>query len=283
MDIDDEVVSRIPIRFSNALSPKLHIHQFPLLTRPLQVPPSAAASGKRITARLKPGVRRLEIHVPSDTRPEVWNSDRGRELGAARVDDDREKNQESKGKGREGDEPRLNQVRMRSEQIQQKGAHMLGIVREGQLHLHPISETHQLRPTLTYLDVFSRKNKKSRGGGSDSDSDDGPPPDPDEPAPPPAPQKEKKPSGEAREVQVTARKSEDKGGLQQIQGGPSAARREMLIAIRSEEDESWQDLEFCDVTTVESETTFEGIFSQSDDVLETKTDVTAFLKDISGL
>ncbi|KAJ6604448.1 DNA-directed RNA polymerase III subunit Rpc5, partial [Mycena vulgaris] len=284
MDLDDEVVSRIPIRFSNALSPKIQIHQFPLLTRPLQAPPSAAASGKRITARIKPDVRRLEVHVPSDTRAEVWNSDRGRELGAARLDDDREKNQESKGKGREGDEPRLNEVRMRSEQIDQKGFHMLGIVRDGQLHLHPISETHQLRPTLTYLDILSRKSKRSRaGGGSDSDSDDGPPPDPDEPAPAPAPKKEKKASGEAREVQVTARKSEDKGGIQPVQGGLSTARREMLIAIRAEEDESWQDLEFCDVTSAESEETFEGIFSQSEDVLESKTDVTAFLKDIAGL
>ncbi|KAJ7900130.1 Sin-like protein conserved region-domain-containing protein [Mycena olivaceomarginata] len=264
--------------------PKSKFTSFLLLTRPLQVPPSAAASGKRITARLKPTVQRLEIHIPADTRAEVWNTDRGRELGAARIDDDREKNQESKGKEREGQEPRLSEVRMRSEQIQQKGAHMLGIVRDGQLHLHPISETHQLRPTLTYLDILSRKSKRSRaGGGSDSDSDDGPPPDPDEPAPAPAPKKEKKASGEAREVQVTARKSEDKGGLQQIQNGTSAARREMLIAIRSEEDESWQDLEFHDVTTVESETTFEGIFSQSGDILETKTDVTAFLKDISGL
>ncbi|KAJ6509326.1 DNA-directed RNA polymerase III subunit Rpc5 [Mycena vitilis] len=284
MDIDDEIVSRIPIRFSNALSPKIHIHQFPLLTRTLQAPPSAAASGKRITARIKPNVHRLEIHVPSDTRAEVWNNDRGRDLGAARVDDDREKNQESKGKGKEGQEPRLNEVRMRSEQIQQKGAHMLGIVRDGQLHLHPISETHQLRPTLTYLDILSRKSKRRGGGGSDSDSDDGPPPDPDEPTPqaPPPPKKEKKASGEAREVQVTARKTEDKGGIQAV-GGLSTARRDMLIAIRAEEDEGWEDLEFCDVTTGESETTFEGIFSQSDDVLETKTDVTAFLKDISGL
>ncbi|KAJ7431820.1 DNA-directed RNA polymerase III subunit Rpc5 [Mycena galericulata] len=284
VDRDDELVSSIPIRFSNALSPKIQIHQFPLLTRPLQVPPSAAASGKRITARIKPDVHRLEVHVPSDTRAEVWNSDRGQELGAARLDDDREKNQESKGKGREGDEPRLNEVRMRSEQIQQKGSHMLGIVRDGQLHLHPISETHQLRPTLTYLDILSRKNKRSRGGGgSDSDSDDGPPPDPDEPAPAPAPKKEKKPSGDAREVQVTARKSEDKGGIQPLQGGLSTARREMLIAIRAEEDEAWQDLEFCDVTTVESEETFVGIFSRSEYVLESKTDMTAFLKDITGL
>ncbi|KAJ7630735.1 DNA-directed RNA polymerase III subunit Rpc5 [Roridomyces roridus] len=280
MDLDDELVTSIPIRFSNALSPTIQIHQFPLLTRPLQAPPSAAASGKRITARIKPDVRRLEIHVPSDTRSEVWNNDRGRELGAARVDDDREKNQEIKSK-HENDEPRLNEVRMRSEQIQQKGSHMLGIVRDGQLHLHPISETHQLRPTLTYLDILSRK-KRSRGVGSDSDSDDGPPPDPDDPVPAaPAPKKEKKSSGEAREVQVTARRAEDKG--LQAAGGLSVARREMLIAIRAEEDEEWQDLEFCDVTTGESEETFERIFSTNEEVLESKTDVTAFLKDIAGL
>ncbi|KAK7064395.1 Sin-like protein conserved region-domain-containing protein [Favolaschia claudopus] len=294
MDIDDEIVSRIPIRFSDSLSPKIHIHQFPLLTRPLQVPPSAAASGKRITARVKPAVQRLEVHVPSDTRTEVWNSERGKDLGTARVEDDREKNQELKNKGRENEEPRLSEVRMRSEQIQQQGAHMLGIVRDGQLHLHPISETHQLRPTLTYLDILSRKNKRSRGGGSDSDSDDGPPPDPDEPAPPPVSKKEKKPAGEAREVQVTARKADDKAGVPQIQGGVSVARREMLAAIHAEEDASWQDLDFYDVTVrstqfnaytflLTSATTFEGIFSQSDVILETRTDVTTFLKDISGL
>src|ERR1700730_8246464 len=53
----------------------------------------------------------------------------------------------------------------------------------GQLHLHPISETHPLRPTLTYLDALSRKSRRRFGVGSGSDSDDGPPPDPDEPAP----------------------------------------------------------------------------------------------------
>lgn len=119
----------------------------------------------------------------------------------------------------------------------------------GQLHLHPISETHQLRPSLTYLDVLSRKNKRRRGGGgSDSDSDDGPPPDPDDPAPPPPlPKKDKKPAAEAKEVQVSARKSsDDKGGLQPLQGGLSAVRREMLLAIRMEDEEPWEDLEFCD-------------------------------------
>nr|GAT47867.1 predicted protein [Mycena chlorophos] len=278
--MDDDVVSRIPIRFSNALAPRIHIHQFPLLTRPLQVPPSAAASGKRITARIKPVVRRLEVHIPSDTRSEVWNSERGRELGAARLEDDRERNQEAKGKGREMDEPRLSEVRMLSEQVEQPGVYMLGIVRDGQLHLHPISETHQLRPTLTYLDALSRKNKRSRPG-DDSDSDDGPPPDPDEPAPAPTPKKERKTVGEAREVHVTARKTDDKSGGAQPLGGLSTARREMLAAIHAEEDEGWHDLQFFDVTTAESEEAFTGLFSQSDEVLQCKEDQTAFL--VEGL
>lgn len=132
MESDDKIVNVLPIHFSNALSPKIQIHQFPLLTRPLQVPPSAALSGKRIRARIKPNARRLEVHVPADTRPEVWNKERGTLLGSSQAIDDREKNQElATGKQREGEEPRLKEVRMRSEEVPQKGVYMLGIVRDG--------------------------------------------------------------------------------------------------------------------------------------------------------
>jgi DNA-directed RNA polymerase-3 subunit RPC5 len=93
---------------------------------------------------------------------------------------------------------------------------------------------------------MSRKSRRSRGdAGSDEDSDDGPPLDPDEPPPvqTTASKKEKKPL-DVKEVQVSARKAiDDKGNLQ---GGLSAARREMLLSIRAEEDEAWQDLEYCD-------------------------------------
>ena len=113
--------------------------------------------------------------------------------------------------------------------------------------MHPIDSTHQFRPTLTYLDILSRKSKRRKDDDSDSDSDDGPPPDPDEPTPVVAPKKkEKKTSaGEAKEVQVSARRViEDKAGnLAQL----SNARREMLAIIRAEQDESWRSLEFCDM------------------------------------
>ncbi|KIJ68300.1 hypothetical protein HYDPIDRAFT_106473 [Hydnomerulius pinastri MD-312] len=277
---NDELISVLPIRYSDVLSPNVHLHQFPLLSRPLQTPPSAALSGKRIRTRVKPVSRKLEIHVPVDTRPEVWNLEKSKDLGSARLEDDREKNQEETGKQREGEEPRMTENRLRSEQIPPLGAYMLGIVRDGQLHLLPISETHQFRPTLTHLDTMSRKSRRSRGGaGDDSDSDDGPPPDPDEAPPVAAPKKDKKPV-EAKEVQVSVRKS---GDDKTLQGGMSTVRREMLLAIRNEEDEPWQHVEFCDGETPESNEVFETMFSRNEEHLECKTEITSFLKSINGL
>jgi len=113
------------------------------------------------------------------------------------------------------------------------------------LHLHPISQTHQLRPTLTYLDALNRKSRRTRGIDSDSDASDGTLPDPDEASPVSVPKKGKKPAGEAKEVQVAARKAEEKGG-RDLQGGMSVMRREILMSLRAEEEEEWQDLTYHD-------------------------------------
>ena len=114
---------------------------------------------------------------------------------------------------------------------------------EGRLHLHPINETHQFRPTLTYMDMHLRKSRRTRPG-DESDDDEGPPPDPDEPAPAPVPKKEKKPAGEAKEVQVAVRKTGESQGLQ-FTGGMTQVRRDMLTLIHAEEDERWDDYEYC--------------------------------------
>lgn len=131
MEGDDEVVGVMPIHYTNSLAPNVTVLQFPLLTRPLEVPPSAAASGKRIKARIKPNVRKLEVHVPADTRSEVWNKERAAILGAARLEDDMENNQESKLKQREGEQPRLSEVRLSGEEIPRTGTYMIGVVRNG--------------------------------------------------------------------------------------------------------------------------------------------------------
>jgi len=100
---------------------------------------------------------------------------------------------------------------------------------------------------LTYLDSQSRKNKRSgTGAGSDDDDDDDPPPDPDE-APVASSSKgkgkEKKPA-EMREINVSTRKTDDKGMTQ----GLSTVRREMLQIIRAEEEEEWLNYEYHNVT-----------------------------------
>lgn len=97
------------------------------------------------------------------------------------------------------------------------------------------------------MDILSRRSKRSWGGTSDSDSDDGPPPDPDELTRIPVAKKEKRPTGELKEVQVSARKIEDKGSAQGL-GGLSTVRKEILHTIRVEEDVSWEDLQFYDVS-----------------------------------
>ncbi|KAL9716100.1 hypothetical protein Ac2012v2_000545 [Leucoagaricus gongylophorus] len=277
----DELVAVLPIHFTNALVPNVQLHQFPLLNRPLQVPPSAQMSGKRITARIKPGIRRIELHIPADTRPEVWSSNKSRDLGAARIEDDVEKKQERKGL-KEGEEPRLGEIRLQSEQLPQRGVQMLGIIRNGKLNLHPIRETHQFRPTLTYLDILSRRNRHGQQGGSDSESDDGPPPDPDDPSPVQVPKKEKKSTGPGKEVQVSARKSDDKSATSAL-GGLSTVRRDMLRIIRSEEDEEWEELRFFDVAENESAEAFESVLSKSTEFLVSRGDITQFLEGIEGL
>ena len=97
------------------------------------------------------------------------------------------------------------------------------------------------------MDFLSHKNRRRGGADDDSDEDDGPPPDPDEPASAPVPKADKKgkKATEAREIHASAKKTEEKS--MQTLGGMSTARREMILAIRAEEDEEWQDLEYNDV------------------------------------
>lgn len=114
----------------------------------------------------------------------------------------------------------------------------------GKLHLHPISESYQFNPSLTYLDMLAQKQKPRQKAGSDSE-DDGPPPDPDDPTPAKTPPKrERKAStSSAKEVVVTARRSND--GNEEL-GGLSSLRREMIMKHRKEREEAWESLEWRD-------------------------------------
>ncbi|KAH7344669.1 DNA-directed RNA polymerase III subunit Rpc5 [Rhizoctonia solani] len=289
MDENDTIETTLPIYLSNSLNENLHIFQYPLLSRPLEVPPSATLTGKRIKARHKSKAGRYEVHVPNDVREEVWNVERGRELGQARAEEDAAEagteEETTKGKKRdyereerEQEEKRLGEVRLRSEKLESTSVYMLGVVRDGKLYLHPIHDVLQLRPSLTYLDAMSKKQKRARGDDSD---DEGPPPDPDEPAPPPTAPKEKKKT-ESKEVLVTARKTDDKSGTQTV-GGLSAIRREMLNIIREEQEEQWQSLDYKGIQTRQSTEWLDEIFNTNDENMKCTTSASEMLSSINGL
>ncbi|CUA73926.1 hypothetical protein RSOLAG22IIIB_01447 [Rhizoctonia solani] len=289
MDENDTIETTLPIYLSSSLNQNLHIFQYPLLSRPLEVPPSAALTGKRIKARHKPKAGRYEVHVPNDTREEVWNVERGRELGQARADEDAEeagtgeestksKKRDYEREEREKEERRLGEVRLRSEKLESTSVYMLGVVRDGKLYLHPVHDVLQLRPSLTYLDAMSKKQKRARGEDSD---DEGPPPDPDEPVPPPTAPKEKK-KVESKEVLVTARKADDKSGTQTI-GGLSAIRREMLNLIREEQEEQWENLDYKGIQTRQSTEWLDEIFNTNSEDMQCTTSASEMLSSISGL
>jgi DNA-directed RNA polymerase III subunit RPC5 len=124
--MDDPVVASLPIYLSTALAPNLQLYQYPLLQRPLQVPPSAKTAGKRINARFKPETDVIEIHVPFDTREDVWNKKQGREYGQFRHEEDGQK-------ATSKEEKRLDDLRLKSERIREGAAYMVGIIRDSEL------------------------------------------------------------------------------------------------------------------------------------------------------
>ena len=91
------------------------------------------------------------------------------------------------------------------------------------------------------MDHLSGK-KGGRGGEESGSEDDGPPQDPDEVDG----AKKEKPGPQAKEVQVSVRKSmpDEKNVL----GGLSVQRRELLSHIRAEEDDPWEELVYHDGT-----------------------------------
>jgi DNA-directed RNA polymerase-3 subunit RPC5 len=124
--MDDPVVASLPIYLSTGLAPNLQLYQYPLLQRPLQVPPSAKVAGKRINARFKPETDIIEIHVPFDTREEVWNKEKSREYGQSSREEDGQKVTSK-------EEKHLDDLRLRSERIQERAVYMVGVIRESEL------------------------------------------------------------------------------------------------------------------------------------------------------
>jgi len=272
----DAPIATIPIHLSNSMAPHLSIHQFPLLTQ-LRVPASAEAAGRRIKARHKPKTGMVEVRLPLDTREDVYNEERGKELGVGRDAEEAESSSAARRKRKSRDDEemqkRLDEVRLVSQRVKgtkQRTTNMIGVLRGNKLYLHPVEKTYQLRPSLDYLDVLATKEKESRRG-KDYDEDD------DEEGEEAESRTTK--ARDVREVIGTVKMGSDKDGF----GGMSVVRKEMLTLLRDEKEEKWHDLEWNDANTERASELYESLFPQTEHVLKSSTKLGDILRSIRGL
>ncbi|WVF68049.1 hypothetical protein IAT40_002811 [Kwoniella sp. CBS 6097] len=201
-DEDDEPIATLPIYLSPALAPHLDLYQYPLQHRSLSVPSWAKDRGKSISARVKEKVGRVEVEIPVDAGQSYWREDRARDLGFVMdvrdVNGDpdveggygfggrggagssKDKDKKAKEKKKK-DEKWGDKMRLRSELVPHATGYYSGVIRDGALHLHPVSNVLQFRTALNYLDdaddkARERSTRRSNGmsnGNGDSDDDGG--------------------------------------------------------------------------------------------------------------
>ncbi|WWC98553.1 hypothetical protein V866_005445 [Kwoniella sp. B9012] len=244
---DDEPVATLPIYLSTALGNNIDLYQYPLQHRSITVPTWARDRGKYISARVKEKINRVEIEIPVDAGQSYWREERARDLGfvtdtreingngdddvvggygfggggASKKDKD---NKKAKGKGKEkwGDK-----MRLRSEPVPNATGYYSGIIRDGALHLHPISKLHQFRTSLGYLDDADEKAKErstrrtANGGAGGGDSDDD--------------NAKKKPVKDLRQQQRKVLDEEDNDGS----GSIKDFRNKMWWMTKKEEEDQW--------------------------------------------
>ncbi|OXG88481.1 DNA-directed RNA polymerase III subunit RPC5 [Cryptococcus neoformans Gb118] len=193
-DEDDEPIATLPIYLSPGLGEQgLDLHQYPLQHRDISVPTWARDRGKTISARVKEKAGRVEVEIPVDAGAAYWREDRASELGFV-VDvngDDgpvggygfggKEKDKKGREKvPKKKEEKWGDKMRLRSELVPNATGYYSGVVRDGALHLHPISRVLQFRTSLGYLDDVDQKSRSRRlangavNGAGDSDEEEAP-------------------------------------------------------------------------------------------------------------
>nr|XP_019007333.1 DNA-directed RNA polymerase III subunit RPC5 [Kwoniella pini CBS 10737]OCF46114.1 DNA-directed RNA polymerase III subunit RPC5 [Kwoniella pini CBS 10737] len=244
-DENDEPIATLPIYLSTALGNNIDMYQYPLQHRSLSVPTWARDRGKHISARVKEKVGRVEIEIPVDAGTNYWREEKARDLGfvtdtrdindeveggygfngasTSKKDKDNKKSKEKKGKEKWGDK-----MRLRSEPVPNATGYYSGIIRDGALHLHPISKLHQFRTSLTYLDDADEKAKersqRRANGVMNGDSDDE---GPKKKAPPPV--------KDLRQQQRKLLDEEDNDGS----GSIKDFRNKMWWMSKKEEEDQW--------------------------------------------
>ncbi|KAG2176625.1 hypothetical protein INT44_007289 [Umbelopsis vinacea] len=218
---EDELLHEIPVYLSTKLAQNLYLFQYPL-----RVLPFAPGTGPA-AARIKPKSQLIEVDLPIDTRAPTYDKGRGDDF-ASGVSGEKfrtvfDQEDEDDYSGRPKKRTLLDKQTLGSTLIPTKTKYLVGVLKDKELHVTPLTNTVQMRPTLSYIDKSDEKERASAKRAQQEDTKEEQP----------------KSAGKAQTVQMSVINAENE----------STPRKNMYsMATRNADDEEWVKLEYFDET-----------------------------------
>jgi DNA-directed RNA polymerase-3 subunit RPC5 len=312
-DSSSRLLSSMPIYLSQSLAStsKLQIFQYPTYAggRSLPIPQSARERGLQPSMRIRPKANRIEVELPLDLRPMVYNTEKG-EIYAEGADAAAAASRETRdepevkvkrefgeaepfdraGRQSSGRIRRLEKTRLESSLMPPQTQYMIGVIRDNALHLTAVDSMHQMRPSMHYLDAKDalKRQDERRKAGDDEDEDL------DEEGEQPAKKSESSNTKrKAQSINVTLRgeSAGNRGGgsstpVGGIRSGPAVgdSRDHLMRADREAESERWVNLNWKDETSAEAAKIRNSqMFASSKTLLKCKTRPKDFLESIDDV
>lgn len=224
----------------------------------------------QLEARYKPSSQHLEVDIPVEKNSQRYNRERGQSMAQgvirAVTTADTGDDEDAKGKGKkrsrkvkedtpkpiedEDEQPKeLEKITYRSTSVPDVTNYLVGVVKDGEhgpstaaglvadaargsgsLHLSPVTQTFQMRPSLSYLDnIITLERRRKREAKANADSDH---------------ESEAEISDteikkeEAKAVQVSVKLNAE-GASRAPGGGNGRADASLFAPLRAEEGETW--------------------------------------------
>ncbi|GFN78523.1 DNA-directed RNA polymerase iii subunit rpc5 [Plakobranchus ocellatus] len=167
---DDPVIDEIDVFLSKSLSENLYLMQYPL--RPKHMGYSHL---DHISARVKPQQKRVEIELALDTRSKNYSSSKGEQI-AVNVDGNLPPNAGD----RIFSSSKMDKITLSCPPHTESFPNCqygIGLLKEGELHVTPLSAIVQMRPNFDYLDRADTRHRAetantSLGDGGESSQDE---------------------------------------------------------------------------------------------------------------
>ncbi|TMW69325.1 hypothetical protein Poli38472_001481 [Pythium oligandrum] len=214
MTEDDPIVCEIPVHLAENLRKNVFMVQFPLRPayRPMPQAPRAA--------RIKPAHQILQLDYDLDHKSEHFDGDAEDYL-------------------------KQKHLRLQSSSVPALTNYAVGVFREGQLHLTPISGVLQMRPSLAHIDEAVDDVEEDVDMAMEEE--------------------QKEAENAVKEVQFQFKKKQSERAISAIQNS-YAYKKQQINA------ETWRELRVFDKESATTETEFENLFSErEEDVISTMT------------